>query len=37
MPPPPTTEPRKKVAETVRVDVERLDQLMNLAGELVIS
>ena len=29
--------PRKKVAETVRVDVDRLDQLMNLAGELVIS
>ena len=28
---------RKKVAETLRVDVDRLDQLMNLAGELVIS
>jgi len=26
-----------KVTETVRVDVDRLDQLMNLAGELVIS
>ena len=30
-------EPKKRVAETVRVDVDRLDQLMNLAGELVIS
>jgi two-component system chemotaxis sensor kinase CheA len=31
--------PAKKgrVTETVRVDVERLDQLMNLAGELVIN
>ena len=36
-PTPPPAEPRKKVAETVRVDVDRLDQLMNLAGELVIS
>jgi two-component system chemotaxis sensor kinase CheA len=27
----------KKVAETVRVDVDRLDHLMNLAGELVIN
>lgn len=27
----------KKVGETLRVDVERLDQLMNLAGELVIN
>ena len=35
--PTPSIEPRKKVAETVRVDVDRLDQLMNLAGELVIS
>ena len=35
--PPKPVEPRKKIAETVRVDVERLDQLMNLAGELVIS
>ncbi|WP_406697990.1 chemotaxis protein CheW [Singulisphaera sp. Ch08] len=30
-------EKRPKVTETVRVDVDRLDQLMNLAGELVIS
>ncbi|WP_435009905.1 chemotaxis protein CheA [Tundrisphaera lichenicola] len=30
----PTT---KKVGETLRVDVDRLDQLMNLAGELVIN
>ncbi|MDR3639030.1 MAG: chemotaxis protein CheA [Isosphaeraceae bacterium] len=29
--------PTKKVAETLRVDVDRLDQLMNLAGELVIN
>jgi two-component system chemotaxis sensor kinase CheA len=28
---------KPKVTETVRVDVERLDQLMNLAGELVIN
>ncbi len=36
--PPAPAEPRRvKVAETVRVDVDRLDQLMNLAGELVIS
>jgi two-component system chemotaxis sensor kinase CheA len=27
----------KRVAETLRVDVDRLDQMMNLAGELVIS
>ncbi|WZP00219.1 chemotaxis protein CheA [Isosphaeraceae bacterium EP7] len=33
----PLGEVRKRVAETVRVDVDRLDQLMNLAGELVIS
>jgi two-component system chemotaxis sensor kinase CheA len=33
-----TAEPRKgRVAETLRVDVDRLDQLMNLAGELVIN
>ncbi|AGA24754.1 chemotaxis protein CheA [Singulisphaera acidiphila] len=32
-----TGEKRPKVTETVRVDVDRLDQLMNLAGELVIS
>lgn len=36
-PPAGSSAPRKKVAETVRVDVDRLDQLMNLAGELVIS
>ncbi len=31
-------EPRKaRVAETVRVDIDRLDGLMNLAGELVIN
>jgi two-component system, chemotaxis family, sensor kinase CheA len=29
--------PTKKVGETLRVDVDRLDQLMNLAGELVIN
>ncbi|MFO0911152.1 MAG: chemotaxis protein CheA [Isosphaeraceae bacterium] len=29
--------PPKKVAETLRVDVDRLDSLMNLAGELVIN
>jgi two-component system, chemotaxis family, sensor kinase CheA len=29
--------PGRKVGETLRVDVERLDQLMNLAGELVIN
>jgi two-component system chemotaxis sensor kinase CheA len=29
--------PGKKVAETLRVEVDRLDQLMNLAGELVIN
>jgi two-component system chemotaxis sensor kinase CheA len=28
---------RPRVAETVRVDVDRLDHLMNLAGELVIN
>jgi len=28
---------KKKPTETLRVDIERLDQLMNLAGELVIS
>ncbi|MEW4567322.1 chemotaxis protein CheA [Tautonia sp. JC769] len=28
---------KAKVAETLRVDVDRLDHLMNLAGELVIS
>src|SRR5262249_61632428 len=30
-------EKRPRVTETVRGDVDRLDQLMNLAGELVIS
>jgi two-component system chemotaxis sensor kinase CheA len=34
----PAAEPRTaRVAETVRVDADRLDQLMNLAGELVIN
>ncbi|MDX2037160.1 MAG: chemotaxis protein CheW [Isosphaeraceae bacterium] len=39
-PAPPAKAPearRPKVTETVRVDVDRLDSLMNLAGELVIS
>ena len=30
-------EPKSKPAETLRVDIERLDQLMNLAGQLVIT
>lgn len=30
-------EARSKVGETVRVDIERLDNLMNLAGELVVN
>ncbi len=30
-------EGRSKVIETVRVDIERLDNLMNLAGELVVN
>ena len=30
-------EPSLKPAETLRVDIERLDQLMNLAGQLAIS
>lgn len=30
-------EPGAKATETLRVDVERLDQLMNLAGQLVIN
>lgn len=30
-------EPKKKVAETVRVDIDRLDNLLNLAGELVVN
>jgi two-component system chemotaxis sensor kinase CheA len=29
--------PRKKIDQTIRVDVERLDILMNLAGELVLG
>ena len=32
-----TAAPTKKVSETLRVDVDRLDHLMNLAGELVIN
>lgn len=32
-----TTEPGAKPAETLRVDVERLDKLMNLAGQLAIG
>lgn len=32
-----TGEQEKKVAQTVRVDVERLEQMMNLVGELVIE
>ncbi len=31
------TETKAKVAETVRVEIERLDHLLNLAGELVIN
>lgn len=31
------TEGRSKVVETVRVDIGRLDNLMNLAGELVVN
>lgn len=30
-------EQKKKPSETLRVDIERLDQLMNLAGQLVIN
>jgi two-component system, chemotaxis family, sensor kinase CheA len=32
-----TVEPGVKPAETLRVDIERLDQLMNLAGQLAIG
>ena len=33
-----TTEPsRQRVAETVRVEIDRLDRLMNLTGELVVT
>jgi len=35
--PNPSSPPPKKVVETLRVDVDRLDGLMNLAGELVIN
>jgi two-component system chemotaxis sensor kinase CheA len=35
--PPQAEAPRARVVETVRVDVDRLDFLMNLAGELVIN
>ena len=31
------TDTTSKVAETVRVDIQRLDKLMNLAGELVVN
>jgi len=34
---PSTAEKSKKPAETLRVDIERLDHLMNLAGQLVIN
>ena len=34
---PPPVESQGKPAETLRVDMERLDQLMSLAGELVIN
>ena len=33
----PKTEAKVKVAQTVRVDVDRLESLLNLVGELVIS
>ena len=33
----PKTEEKVKVAQTVRVDVDRLESLLNLVGELVIS
>ncbi len=33
----PNVEVRSKVGETVRVDIERLDNLLNLAGELVVN
>ncbi|MFN7291414.1 MAG: chemotaxis protein CheA, partial [Pirellula sp.] len=32
-----TAEPSTKVIETLRVDIQRLDRLMNLAGELVVN
>lgn len=34
---PATVETQSKVVETVRVDIQRLDRLMNLAGELVVN
>jgi two-component system chemotaxis sensor kinase CheA len=34
---PASKEKSAKVAETMRVDIERLDKLMNLAGELVVN
>jgi two-component system, chemotaxis family, sensor kinase CheA len=36
-PPKPEVEGKKKIAETIRVESDRLDYLMNLAGELVIT
>jgi two-component system chemotaxis sensor kinase CheA len=36
-PPAASSENTSKPAETLRVDIERLDQLMNLAGQLVIN
>jgi two-component system chemotaxis sensor kinase CheA len=35
--PKPEAETKKKIAETIRVESDRLDHLMNLAGELVIT
>ncbi|MHC4991177.1 MAG: Hpt domain-containing protein, partial [Planctomycetota bacterium] len=35
--PPDRVTPRSKPAETMRVDIDRLDSLMNLAGELVVN
>jgi two-component system, chemotaxis family, sensor kinase CheA len=37
MEPPVPAESQSKVVETVRVDIQRLDRLMNLAGELVVN
>ncbi|MFM9962427.1 MAG: chemotaxis protein CheA [Planctomycetaceae bacterium] len=36
-PAPAADESKSRVVETVRVDIERLDNLMNLAGELVVN
>lgn len=36
-PVPPKPSSRQKASETVRVDIERLDRLMNLTGELVMT